>query len=56
MGGWQWFVWEGGSDLYGRVAVICMHDYVQGGILTVVRKDVGEVSCLNHEDFHAEIR
>ena len=19
MGGWQWFVWEGGSGLYGRV-------------------------------------
>ena len=29
---------------------------IQGRILTVVRKDVAEVSCLNHDDFHAEIR
>ena len=24
VGGWQWFVWEAGSDLCGKLAVICV--------------------------------
>ena len=44
MGGWQRFVWEGGSALYGRVAVNCMGGVAHRLNLVDLRLQAGRVA------------